>query len=369
MKKESRNGIRTIERGKMSRREFLGTTAAVAAAGATALLLPEGTAQGAVPLGMVDTSAYKKKPPWTVGRSGMGETNTWQILYTNVMAYGFEEKHKGLFKKVRYVQAMWNPAKQINDMEDLITRNVDLIFLTPATEAALGGPVEKAMNRGIPVVLHAAKARTNKYVTYMDRDNPLAGFQYGEWMAKQLGGQGNVVVFMGLAGNTYAEDVLRGVRNSLQSHKGMKEVGLAWASWSPVKAKKAMEAFLQKHPKIDGVISDGGQMGVGCVDAFLDAKKPIPPITADDTNLWLRRAKKHNIKFLSVGGGADQGLQVVDVGVKVLRGEPIPKTILKEAVTFEQDELDKYLRPDLDDRYWALNPLPESWRKRLYAKK
>ncbi len=47
----------------------------------------------------------------------------------------------------------------------------------------------------------------------------------------------------------------------------------------------------------------------------------------------------------------------------------MPKTILKEAITFDHTELDKYFRPDLDDKYWAINPLPESWRKRLYGKK
>lgn len=369
MKKLKKGNIQTVERGKMGRRDFLKTTTALAAAGTTALLLPGSSARAAVPLGMVDTSAYKKSPPWTVGRAGMGETNTWQVLYTNVMNYGFEEKYKGQFKKVRYVQAMWNPAKQINDVEDLITRKVDLLFLMPVSEAALVSTVEKAMDRGIPVILHGAKARTDRYITYMDRDNPRVGHQYTEWMAKQLGGKGNVVIFMGLAGNTYAEDVLRGVRGSLQSHEGLKEVGLAWASWSPVKAKKAMEAFLQKNRQIDGIISDGGQMGLGCVEASLDANRPIPFITGDDWNGWLRRAKEHNVKFLSIGGGADQGLDVVDIGVKVLTGEPVTKTIMKEAVNFEYPEIDKYYRHDLDDNYWAINPLPESWRKKLYGKK
>jgi ribose transport system substrate-binding protein len=274
-----------------------------------------------------------------------------------------------MFKEARYVQAMWNPAKQINDVEDLITRGIDLLFLMPVSEAAMVSSVERAMERGIPVVLHGAKARTSRYVTYMDRDNPRVGYQYGEWLAKQLAGKGNIVIFMGLAGNTYAEDVLRGARESLQSHGEMKEVGLAWASWSPVQAKKAMEAFIQKHPKIDGVLSDGGQMGLGCVEAFLDAKKPIPFITGDDWNGWLRLAKQHNIKFLAASGGADQGLDVVDIGVKVLRGEPVPKTILKEAVTFDHTQIDRYLRQDLDDRYWAINQLPEAWIQRLYKKK
>jgi hypothetical protein len=53
MKKQKRGGIHTIERGKMSRREFFKTTTALAAAGTTALLLPGNSAKADVPLGMV----------------------------------------------------------------------------------------------------------------------------------------------------------------------------------------------------------------------------------------------------------------------------------------------------------------------------
>jgi ribose transport system substrate-binding protein len=171
---------------------------------------------------------------------------------------------------------------------------------------------------------------------------------------------------MGLAGNTYAEDVLRGVREGLAKYPDIKEVGLVYGAWSPVEGKTAMQSLLAKGVKIDGIINDGGNMGIGIVDAYLDAGLPVPPMCGDDGNGWLRKAKEHNVKFLAVQGGAEQYMDAVDTAVKVLRGEPVAKNVLADIITFTEKELDKYYRPDLNDQYWAINKLPEDLIKKTY---
>jgi ribose transport system substrate-binding protein len=246
---------------------------------------------------------------------------------------------------------------------------VNLLFVDPASEAALVGAVEEAMDRGIPVILASTGVNTDRYVSWVSRNNMKAGFLYADWMGKKLNGKGKVVALMGIAGSSYAEDVLRGVKQGLSRYPDIQLVDTAYCDWSPVKAKSTMEAFIQSHPQIDGVLADGGQMAYGAVEALLDAGKPIPPITADDWNGWLRMAKEKKIQFLAVSGGAPLALTCVQLGIKVLRGEPVPKVVEYPMVTFEQDKIDKYYRPDLNDQYFAVNELPESWIQKYYAKK
>jgi ribose transport system substrate-binding protein len=205
-------------------------------------------------------------------------------------------------------------------------------------------------------------------VTWVTRNNENAGELYGEWMAKKLNGKGNVVALMGMAGTTYAEDVLRGVKKALSASPGIKLVDMAYCDWSPVKAKEAMEAFIISNPQIDGVIADGGQMALGAIEALLDAGRPIPPITADDWNGWLRLAKEKGIDFLAVSGGNPLALTCVDLANKILNGEPVPHYVEYKIVTFEKDEIDKYYRTDLTDQYFAVNELPEKWIKKYYSK-
>jgi hypothetical protein len=77
------NSKRLIVKDQLSRREFLRAVGLASASAGVTLLLnscaPAATATPApaeVSLGMVDTTIYKKDPPWHIGRSGMGEVNS-----------------------------------------------------------------------------------------------------------------------------------------------------------------------------------------------------------------------------------------------------------------------------------------------------
>ncbi|MGA2765028.1 MAG: substrate-binding domain-containing protein [Spirochaetia bacterium] len=334
-----------------------------------ALAAPVALLAQTVSPGMVDTSTYKAAGPWLVGRAGLGDTNAWMTMFGLHFRYGIEEKYAKDFKAFKVTACFWNPAQQITDIEGLVAQKVNLLFVDPASEAALVGAVEEAMDRGIPVILASTGVNTDRYVSWVSRNNMKAGFLYADWMGKKLNGKGKVVALMGIAGSSYAEDVLRGVKQGLSRYPDIQLVDTAYCDWSPVKAKSTMEAFIQSHPQIDGVLADGGQMAYGAVEALLDAGKPIPPITADDWNGWLRMAKEKKIQFLAVSGGAPLALTCVQLGIKVLRGEPVPKVVEYPMVTFEQDKIDKYYRPDLNDQYFAVNELPESWIQKYYAKK
>lgn len=326
----------------------------------------EGPAE--LPMGMVDTGNYAAEGPWLAGRAGLGDTNAWMTMFGLHFRYGIEEKYAEEFKDFKVTACFWNPVQQIADIEGLVAQGVDILFVDPASEAALVGAVEEAMERGVPVVLASTGVNTDRYVTWVSRDNTKAGFLYADWMSKKLNGKGKVVAMMGMAGSSYAEDVLRGVRQGLSAFPDIEILEVAYCDWSPVKAKETMEAFIQSHPDIDGIIADGGQMALGAVEALLDAGEPIPPITADDWNGWLRLAKQHDVEFLAVSGGNPLALTCVELAVKILRGEPVPKIVEYPMVTFEEDELDTYYRPDLTDQYFAVHELPESWIKEYYSK-
>ncbi|MEW5815626.1 MAG: substrate-binding domain-containing protein [Spirochaetota bacterium] len=321
-----------------------------------------------VPAGMVDTGQYAQPGPWLAGRAGLGDTNAWMTMFGLHFRYGIEEKYAQEFKEFKVTSCFWNPVQQIADIESLVAQGVDILFVDPASEAALVGAVEEAMDKGIPVVLASTKVNTDKFVTWVSRDNIKAGYMYADWMGKKLNGKGNVIALMGIAGSSYAEDVLRGVKQGLGKYPDIKLVETAYCDWSPVKAKSSMEALIQSNPKIDGIIADGGQMALGAVEALLGAGRKITPITADDWNGWLRMAKEKNIEFFAESGGNPLALTCVELAVKILRGEPVPKIVEYPIVSFDQTEIDKYYRPDLNDQYFAIHELPEQWIKKYYSK-
>jgi len=330
---------------------------------------PTPTPKPELAAGMVDTTKYKKEPPWTIGRAGAGDTNAWMVSFSAHFEYAFTEKYKDLVKDYLVTSAMWDPTKQISDVEDLMAKGIDLLIIDPVSEAAMVGAVENAMDAGIPVVLASTRVQTDKYVSWVTTDNVRIGFTGADWLGQQMGGKGKVAITMGAPGSSYAAEWLAGVRMALAKYPDIEEVGLAYCYWSPVKAKEAWEAFLQKDPDIGGIIPGGGLMGIGAVQAFVDAGKPIPPVGgADDSNGWLRIAKQYNVKYIGSVSGSPMAMTVADIAVKILKGEPVPKYV-EHPVTFHTDaDLDKLYRPDLTDQYWAGITLPEDWIERLYKK-
>ncbi len=321
----------------------------------------------AVGPGMVDTSQYKTDPPWTVGRAGSGDVNAWMTTFTNHFHYGIEEKYGDLFENYYETGANFDPAKQISDVEDLLARDIDLLFIDPISSAALTASVERAMEAGVPVVLVSTKVQSDDYVSWVTTDNVKVGNLFAEYMAEKLDGKGKVIVFLGAAGSSYAEENEQGIREVFANYPDIEIVGLCNCNWSPTEAKAAAEAYIQANPDgIDGIIS-GGLMGLGAVDAFLDAGLEVPPVAADDWNGWLAKAAENDLDFFAVEGGPAMSLLAVDLATQVLKGEPVPKYVEYPVGTFTQDELDEHYRPDLNDQYWSLNLLPEDWITRLYA--
>ena len=54
-------------------------------------------------------------------------------------------------------------AKQIADVDDLLTRGVDALVIPPAVADALGPAIERAYDAGIPVMVFQSSPGTDKY--------------------------------------------------------------------------------------------------------------------------------------------------------------------------------------------------------------
>ena len=97
-----------------------------------------------------------------------------------------------------------NNAQQIADIESLIGEGVDLLIVSPNEADAITPVIEKAYNKGIPVVLVDRKIRSDKYTAYVGADNYEIGRQVGSYIAERLQGKGNLVEVAGLKASTSA---------------------------------------------------------------------------------------------------------------------------------------------------------------------
>ena len=123
--------------------------------------------------------------------------------------------------EVIVTDATFNPAKQVADIEDLITKDVDLILYWPVDEQAIQGALKKAVEQGIATVntgggFSAGPGTVaNAYINQ---------WNIGELVARQLfedlGGKGKIFAMLPIAGTTAAVDQLAALESRAEGVSG-----------------------------------------------------------------------------------------------------------------------------------------------------
>jgi len=308
---------------------------------------------------MVDTSQFKKSAPWTIGFSNASLSNSWRVSFVAHLRYGIDElKKQGLIENYFETNANDDPVKQIADIEDLVTKGVDLLIVSPATAEALTPVVEKVMDKGIPVITVDRNISSDKYITFVEASSIEMGKLQAQWLASELQGRGNVVMLPGLAGATPAEDRLSAAKEFFSQFPDIKILDVQYTSWSPVEGKRIMQTLIQKYPQIDGVWADSGLQGSGAAEAFMDAGMTVPPVTGEDFNRFLKMWKENNLTAVGVTFSVRMGYESVQIAKKVLQGEQVTHHDVVPNLVITDANIDKYVRMDLPDDYWA-ESMPE----------
>ena len=349
---------------------FVGTLIATAAIAAEQRDWDRPTLWNPFKRDMVDTSKYKKKPPYVIGMSNAGTTNTWALLMQlEVQAEG--ERHPDLVKKVYVTDAHGKADKQINDIEDLITKGCDIILTRCATEAALDPLLTRLHKEGFPVVTISKGIKSDNYVSYVAATNYAMGRMQAIWVAQMLKGKGNIVVLAGWPGAGSVVERWAGGQEALARYPGIKILDRQYTHYSASEGKTVMQAMIQTFgDKIDAVWADSGLQGSGAIEAIVEAGMKPVPITGDQVNSFLKRVVKYNFPAMSLTYPSKMGADAVKVGLRILQGIPVPKYFNTDAeliTTHDTPDIRgdmrfvDVVRMDKPDTFWPAHTLPQKW--------
>ncbi len=249
-----------------------------------------------------------------------------------------------------------SPASQVSDIEDLMVQNIDALVVLPHDSASLTPVVEEVKNAGIYVVVIDRGLTKPIEDVYIAGDNPGLGKVSGEWIAEQLGGQGDIVVLEGIPTviNTERVEAFNAV---IAQHPGITILDSQPAMWSTQKGLEIMENYLQKYDKIDAVWAQDDDVLKGVLQAYEESGR-------DDIKFFLGGAgSKDIIKMIMDGDPRIQAdvtyppsmaATAVSLAVMGMRGEhldgfyqqQIPTRIILAAELVTKDNADKYYEPD-----------------------
>lgn len=310
----------------------------------------------------VDTSKFKKAPEngrYRIAFAAQGPTNSWALENEEAFKYHAKERNA----EVLYASANGDATKQVDNIQQLASQDPDAMVVVPMGPG-IKGQVAAAANQKIPVVLCAGRLEGNSgAVSTVARSYELQAALWAEWLVKQLNGKGRVAMLSGIAGVPTAEYQKTAAEKVFATHPGIEVVSKEYTDWSPTKAKTVAATLVSKN--LDGIWSDSAISDLGVVEAYERAGKPIPPLTGDSSNAFLKAVKGKDVKFALSAFPPEQSTQCLDVALDALAGKKVPNVVNVESAAFTDAEIDKYIRPDCSDDLWIPTSLPAALLKKL----
>lgn len=194
---------------------------------------------------------------------------------------------------VIYTDAQADTQKAISDINALVAQGVNVIVSFTDGGEALLPTIRKATAAGVefvPIVACPGGKPGTDYVDCVSEDVLTYGKGLADWTIAQMGGKGNLVMSGGQAGNPYSAAVYAGVKKAVAENPGITLLNTKMGDvpvdtgWEPGKTKQVFSGLITKFGEIDGVVADYGGGSVGGVEAFVNAGKPVPPWSANDSN-------------------------------------------------------------------------------------
>lgn len=300
-------------------------------------------------------NAATTKDKYTIGYDIYFVGNTWSVqMYKEFESEANRNQDK--IEEVIYVDSEGKVDKQIANIEDLIVKGVDVIITTPNSPTALVPVLKKARDKGIKVVLLAAKIKTDDYDSLVTVDDYDFGKTGAEWLVEEMGGKGKIIALNGIAGISVSDERWQGAQYVFKQHPDIEVLSSVNADWDYAKAKLEVSSLLAANPQIDGVWSQGGGMTLGAIEAFQAANRPLVPMTSEDNNGFLKTWKElqsSGFKSIAVAKPTWLGSEALKTALDLLNGKDVEKDQVLEVPKITEANLDEFVRTDLPDSFWA----------------
>ncbi len=306
---------------------------------------------------MVDTSMYVTEGPWNICFSNASVGNNWRVSGFGVMNADVQALiDEGKVAEFIVTDAGENADKQISDIDDLLTRDCDIIIISPTSTEQLTPAVEKAAESGIPVIVFDRGVNTTAYTTFI---HPIGGYAFGHvgatWLVDQIEGAGNVLALRILPGVDVLETRWLAAEQIFSANPDISVVGVEFNDNDPAKTKSIVTDYIQRVGQIDGVWMDAGETSVAVYEAFIDQGMPVPPITSEDVNGWLKVWSDEELNSIAVTYPSFQWRTAIAAAVMILEGQSVPKEwVLPQPFVTNETVVD-YVQPELPDTYYVFS--------------
>ncbi|CAN5612588.1 D-xylose ABC transporter substrate-binding protein [soil metagenome] len=162
--------------------------------------------------------------------------------------------------------------KQANDVDNLLTQNVDVLVIAPHDATQAASMVEKAKAQGVPVISYDRLINSDKIDLYVSHQVPVIGRKIAEYALQKVP-KGNYVMVYGASTDNNAAIMKKEQLAVLQPAIDRGDIKIVAdqfiTDWKPVEALNFVEnALTQNNDNIQAVVVSNDGMAGGAISAL-----------------------------------------------------------------------------------------------------
>ncbi|WP_214780242.1 ribose ABC transporter substrate-binding protein RbsB [Exiguobacterium sp. s22] len=239
---------------------------------------------------------------------------------------GAEEQAKEMDATLTVADAQNDAAKQVNDVEDMIQKGMDLILINPTDSEAVGAAVQAANDAGIPVITVDRNAETGDVVAHVASDNVAGGQLAGDYMVELVGEGQKVVELEGIPGASATRDRGQGFNEAIDGK--LEVVAKQSANFDRAEGLTVMENILQDNKDIVAVFAHNDEMALGAVQALEAAgMSDVKVIGFDATDDAVKAVEGGTMAATVAQKPTEIGKLGVEAAINHLKGETVEENI------------------------------------------
>lgn len=260
-----------------------------------------------------------------IGFSQATQQSPFYVALTDAAKQTAERDGNELF----FADANGDVTKQNNDVQDLITRGINVLVINPVDPKGIAPSLAAADAAGIEVVTVDRPIESGA-ASFVGRDNKAMGQIVGEAAVAALGPEGGKIIeIQGDAGGAVARDRHDGFAAAVAAQPTITVIDGPYSDYIRSNAVTAMQDLLQAHPDLRAVYAQNDDMALGALQVLAENNRSDVKVFGVDGLMEAVRAIDDGDQYTAtaLNDPNAEGRLAVETAVKVAKGESVAEFI------------------------------------------
>lgn len=258
------------------------------------------------------------------------------------MQDGAEEAAEEVGVDLVVTDAQDDPSQQADQIQNFVSTGVESMVLNPVDSDAVGPPVRRANDAGIPVIAADRGVNDAETEALVTSDNVEGGRLAAQVLAEEIGEEGRIVVLQGTPGASASRERGEGFSEGIADYGDIEVVAEQPADFDRTRGLDVMTNMLQGNGDIDAVFAENDEMALGAAAALDDGGEEAVVVGFDGTPEGFEAVEEGTLHSTIAQQPAELGRVAVRNAVDAARGESLEEDVRVPVEIVTEENVDDF---------------------------